>query len=158
MELNSPDREILVAYGHYFPFRRLGRDFQAVGQYFFLEDEGMISRCFERIWKGCEEFVLVMVNWGGLAVHEIFRPYDLAAEMLADALMAKAHAEQGLFARKSLDDGEADSCLIRIAGSGGDDDGVRFAGEGFLWCDGVIPIHFLLYTQFAEVLYEIVGE
>ena len=158
MELNSPHREVHVAYGHYFPFRSLSRDFQAVRQNFFLEDEGMISRCFERIWKAREKFALVMVNRGGLAVHETFRPDDLATEMLADALMAKAHAEQGLFARKGLDDGEADSSLIWVAGSRGDDDGVRFVGEGFFWRDGVVPIHFLLYTQFAEVLDEIVGE
>ena len=65
-------------------------------------------------------------------MHDFFCSSNFPTAYIANTLMAKAYAEQGLFARKGLDDGEADSGLIRVAGSRGDDDGVRFAGEGLV--------------------------
>ena len=58
-----------------------------------------------------------------LAVHGLRRAHDLAAERLADGLVAEADAEAcGIFAGGSLDQRQADAGPVRIAGAGRQDD------------------------------------
>src|SRR3546814_5368856 len=73
----------------------------------------------------CEHAGAVMADGRGLAVHQP-AAHDLAAEMLADRLMAEAHAEQRLArigARR--DQIERDSRVVGGAGAGLNHEGMR---------------------------------
>ena len=62
-----------------------------------------------------------------LAVHRRRRADDLAAERLADRLVAEADAEDRDLARSGGDQVEADAGLVRRAGAGRQHDRLRLA-------------------------------
>ncbi len=67
---------------------------------------------------------------GDLAVHRRGRADHLAAECLADRLMAEADAEDRDFARGGGDQVQADAGLVRRAWAGRQHDRFRLAREG----------------------------
>ena len=65
-------------------------------------------------------------------MHDLRRPHDLAAEDLADALVAEAHPEHRAPAGERADHLVGQSRIIRGAGAGGDQDGVGVEGEDLI--------------------------
>ena len=94
----------------------------------------------------------------GLAVHQLGRAHDAAAEGLADGLMAEANAEQRHLAGKAADHVDADAGILRLARTGRDDDAIGLARGDFIERDLVVAAHFELLPQLAEVLRQVVGE
>jgi len=85
--------------------------------------------------------------------------HDLAAEVLADRLVAEAHAEQRAFlGGAGGDQVEADTRLVRRAGAGRDQEALRTAGEGFGRGQRIVAHHFHLGAQFHDVMDQVPGE
>jgi hypothetical protein len=92
-----------------------------------------------------------------LAVHQLLRMDDAAAESLADRLMAEADAEQGNPAGKLANRRQRDACLCWRAGARRNDQEGRLEARS-RHADGVVAEHPDFLSQFAKVLYEVVGK
>lgn len=158
MELDAPDGKGFVADAHDFAFVGFGGDFEAVGEGFFFDDERVVAGGGERIGHVLEEVFVVVPDGGRFAVHHAVVDNDVAAEGVADALVAQADAEDGDFAGEVFDDVVGEAGFARGAGAGGDENavGVEFfdAGEG----DLVVAVDLHGNVHFAQVLDEVVGE
>ena len=93
VELHALDRQLAVAQAHHDAVVGLGRDLQHVGHRLPLHDQRVVAGRLERARQTLEHAGVVVSDERGLAVHDLRRPHDLAAEDLADALVAEAHAE-----------------------------------------------------------------
>ena len=86
------------------------------------------------------------------------RTHDLAAERLADRLMAQADAENRHLPASLLDDFQRHAGLVRRARPGRDHDALRRQLANLLDRQLVVARDAHVLTQLAEVLHEVVGE
>jgi hypothetical protein len=93
-----------------------------------------------------------------LAVHQLLRMDDAAAESLADRLVAQADAEQGNPAGKLANRRQRDACLRRRAGARRNDQQGGLQASDLVHGDGVVAEHPDVLSQFAKVLHEVVGK
>src|SRR5262249_27896548 len=118
----------------------------------------VVARRDERVLDPGEQPALVVEDLRGLAVHDPRRADDPAAEHLAHALMAEAHAEQGRCAGESPDHVHRDPGLVRRARPGRDRARVRRPLGDRVEPDRVVALDRDLGAELAEVLREVVGE
>ena len=71
----------------------LGGDLEHVGHDVAVDDERVVAGRLERVGQAGEHARAVVADQRRLAVHHLGRAHDVAAEDLADALVAEAHAE-----------------------------------------------------------------
>ena len=99
VELHALDGQRLVAHAHDLVDAAVvvlgpGGDFQAVGQALALDHQRVVAGRGRTDWAGPANTPWSVVEHrAGLAVHGRPRAHDLAAEGLADALVAEADAE-----------------------------------------------------------------
>ena len=91
-------------------------------------------------------------------MHRHRRAHHLAAEDLADGLMAEADAEDRNAGRGLLDQIEADAGVIGRAGAGRQHDGFRLGGEHILHRDLVVAMHSHVRPQPAQIVEQVEGE
>src|SRR5689334_15040024 len=108
MELYPFHRQRLVPEPHDLVARavgalRPGRRLEAVGEALRLHDQRVIARRRERRRQLPEHALAAMVDLRGLAMHDLARAHHLAAESLADALVAQADAEDRELALERVD-------------------------------------------------------
>ena len=84
----------------------------------------MVAGGLEVLWEVVEEVFVVVGDGGEFAVHDVVCPDDVAAEVLADALVAEADAHDGEFAFAVFENVEASAGFIGCAGAGGEEDAV----------------------------------
>ena len=65
-----------------------------------VDDQRVVAGGLERVGQAGEHAAAVVADQRGLAVHDLGRPHHVAAEDLADALVAEADAEDGHAARR----------------------------------------------------------
>ncbi|MCY1428540.1 hypothetical protein D9M71_444290 [compost metagenome] len=163
MELHPFDIQGLVAQAHDLVDRAIGMggpggDFQAVGQGFALDHQGMVAGYGQRVVEGGEHAQVAVVDRAGLAVHHLARTHHVTAKGLADGLVAQAHTQDWQLAGKMQDGLDGHARLARCARARGYDDALRV--EGFDLGDGhfVIANDLDLGTQLAKVLNDVVSE
>src|ERR1043166_9476742 len=159
MELHALDLNAAVAQSHDDAFGRGGRDFEAVGQGFALDDERVVARRREAIFQALEDRPAVVANLRRLAVDGRWAAHDAASEDLPDGLVAEADAEQRDVAGERGDQLQRDASLVGRARPRRDDDAVG----PYLLLDLpdrhlVVAPHLDLGAKLAEVLDEVVGE
>ena len=66
-----------------------------------VDHQRVVAGGLERLGQAGEHAGAVVADQRRLAVHDLRGPHDLAAEDLADALVAEAHAEDGTAGRRS---------------------------------------------------------
>lgn len=103
MELDAVDGEVAVGEAHDFAFGGFGGDFEAGGEGFAFDDEGVVAGGFEGAGEASENILACVEDGRGFAVHEARGTDDIAAVNLANALMAEAHAEDGNFSAEFAD-------------------------------------------------------
>ena len=69
------------------------RHFQALGNTVLFDHQGMITRGDERVVAFFKYMAVVVVDHGGLAVHDFTRPDYLAAISLANALVSQTNPQ-----------------------------------------------------------------
>ena len=139
-------------------FRSARGDGEFSGKRIFRDDEGVVAGAGERSGQAGEDALAVVRDGAGFAVHEVLGADDLAAEGLADGLVAEADAEDGDFAGHVPDERHEDAGFAGRAGAGREQN--AFGLECLDLFDGqlVVAADFDLCTQLAEVLDEVVGE
>ncbi len=93
MELHAMHVEAPVRHAHDEPVS-LGRHFELVRGGRAVDDEAVIARRLERPIDAAKQAARIVGDGRKLAVHRQWRAHDMAAEHLADRLMAEADAEQ----------------------------------------------------------------
>ena len=68
-------------------------DFELFGQAFFGDDQRVVARAGHRGGDVFEDGPAVVLDFAGLAVHQLRGANDIAAEGRSDGLMAEADAE-----------------------------------------------------------------
>src|ERR1700730_4985664 len=96
----------------------LGGDGQLARQGFTLDDEGMVARGGEGIGELAENVFAVVVDLAGLPVKDFRRANDFSSECRADGLVAEAHAKNLNVPRQALNEVDANSGILRRAGTG----------------------------------------
>ena len=158
VELDAVDGQFAVGEAHDFAFGGFGGDFEAGGEGFAFDDEGVVAGGLEGAGEAGEDILAGVKDGRGFAVHEARGADDFAAVDLADALVAEADSENGNFPSEFPDRVATDAGFGRGAGTGGDDD--------FFWCefcnvgqgDLVVALHEQVGAEFAEILDEVVGK
>jgi hypothetical protein len=163
MELHAFDVECLMADAHdfidiAFLVLRPGGHFQAVGQGRLFDHQGMITGRGERVFEPLEHADVMVVNLGGLAVHDLLGMDDVAAEGVTDALMAKADTEDRIAAGELHDRLDRDAGFPRGAGARRNHDLVRRQALDVFDRDLVVTHDRHVRSQFAEILHQVVGE
>jgi len=135
-----------------------GGDDEVGGQGLLGDDQRVVAGAGEGRFQALEDALAVMIDRAGLAVHQVRGADHLAAEGLADGLMAEADAEDGDFAGHVTDERHQNAGLARRAGTGREQDAV--GAECFDLLNGqlVVAMDFHLGTQFSKVLDEVVGK
>src|SRR4029079_10422336 len=95
-----------------------GGDAERVRKAIALDHQRMVARRLERAVDAAEHAFAAMAHLAELAVHRLRRAHHLAAERLADGLMAETDAEDRHARRGVIDQIEADAGLVRRAGAG----------------------------------------
>src|SRR5260221_5048507 len=157
MELNAVDRAVGMLQSHDNAVRGLCGDRQAVGPARAIDDEGVIARRLERVGQAGEEPGATMADGAELAMHGLRRANDVAAEDLADRLMAETDAEDRKIAG-AADEVEADAGAVGIARSRRDNDTLRLQGERGLDGHGVVALHHDLGAELAEIVAKVADE
>ena len=139
MELHAVDGELAVAQAHDFALGGFGGDFERGGEGLALDEQGVVARGFEGIGQAGEDAGAVVQDGRGLSVHEPASADDVAAEDVADALVAEANAEQRGGGAETSDDFVADAGFVRRARTGGDADALRLERGDFVGGDFVVP-------------------
>ena len=158
MELHAFDREAAVAQAHDLAILGLGADLEAGGQRRALDDQRVIAGGDELIFDAGENPRAIMADARSLAVHHLLRAHHLAAERLADGLVAEAHAEDRNAPGQALDGLQRDPRLVRRARAGRQDQvGGRHGFDAF-HRQFVIAHHAHFGTELAEVLHQVEGK
>ena len=111
VELDAVDGEGAVGEAHDFAFGGFGGDFEAGGEGFAFDDEGVVAGGFEGAGEAGEDILAGVEDGGGFAVHEARSADDFAAEDLADALVAETDSEDGDFSAEFADGVATDAGL-----------------------------------------------
>src|SRR5215813_12967386 len=93
VELHAMERPLMMLDAHHEPVIALRRDGEAVRQRIAPDDERMVARRLKRARQAGEDAGAGMPDGCHLAMHWHWRSHHLAAEDLADRLMAEADAE-----------------------------------------------------------------
>ena len=100
MKLHAVNRKPLVGKPHDQSVVGIRGRSELGRQAFALNHERMITRGFERRIDTAKNAGAVVTDFGKLAMHRPGRAHDLAAERLADRLMAEADAQRWESCRK----------------------------------------------------------
>ena len=158
VELDAMHRQLAVREAHHQAIAGLGRDGEIVRHGGAVDHQRMIARRPERAVDAAEHAFAAMAHLGQLAVHRHRRPHHVAAEHLADRLMAEADAEHRNGRRGLRDEVEADAGLVGGARPRRQHDGVGIGGHDFGGGDLVVAMDGDLGAQLAEIVDEVEGE
>src|SRR5919106_5678764 len=98
----------------------------------------MIAGGLKRVFQPPEHIGPLMVDQGGLAVHDLFGMDHLAAECLTNGLVPETHPKDRDPAAEALDHRERDPRLVRCTGPWRDDDVIRGKGLDLFETDLII--------------------
>src|SRR4051794_12067908 len=153
VELHAFRGQLLVAQRHHDPAPRRAH-LELIGNV-GVDDERVVAPDLDRFRKSSKDRAAVVLDGGRLAVDRRVAD-DLAAERLAERLVAQADAEHGDAALgERANRLDRDARLVRRARPGRDDNAVGLALEHALL---VVAPHLDLRTQLAQVLDQVVCE
>src|SRR5690348_1636129 len=158
MKLHAVDRHLPMGEPHHQTVVGFGGHFKLARQRLALDHQRMIARGFEWRVDAAKDAAAIVLDFGKLAVHRHRCAHDLAAESLADRLVAEANAEDRDARRRGGDQVEADAGLVRRARAGREHDGVRLGGDHGARRHLIVTMHLDLGPELAEIVHEVEGE
>src|SRR5262245_54338822 len=103
MKLNAFHRPRLVSQSHNQPIRCCRRDLQRLRQTVLLDYKRVVPRGLEPVRQAVKNGRRIVTYFGGLAMHQVWRANDAAAECFADRLIPETYSEYGKFPGKLPD-------------------------------------------------------
>src|SRR6266487_6705458 len=147
-----------MAHAHDLAVLGLCGNLEALGQGRAANRQRMVTRCHERARQSTKHAEAGMADRRGFSVDDFTRVHNLAAESLADRLMAEAHAQYRDPAGKLAYHSERDPRFIGSTGPGRNDDAFRSHRGDVRRRDLVVAKHPDVRAQFAQILHQIPGE
>src|SRR3954447_24013622 len=114
----------------------------------------MITGGREGAVQAPKESARIVRNPRRLAMHRRGGAHDVAAERLADRLMAETNTEHRRGLARGADKVETDARFVRRAGTRRKDDGVRLVGQRVRDRDLVVAPHGHVRAELAKVMDE----
>lgn len=146
-------------------FDRCGGDLKLLRQALLRDDQGMVAGTGHIGRDAGEDRPAIVLHRAGFAVHQLFSTDHFAAECGSERLMAETDAENGNSASTGLlacckvaQQGDADACILRGAGAGGDEDALGIHRRDLFGCHLIVAADHHFGTQLAHVLDKVVGE
>ena len=158
MELYAPDAKLAMTDSHNLIILGCCGDFQALRNSCPLDNQRVVAGGGESLRHILEKIFSIVTDARGLTMHQFIGTDNFSAKRLSDGLMTEAYAQQGNFSGPAFDRLKADTCFVGIARSGRDDQAVKSLEFEIINTYRVIAHHFLLRTQLAKVLDDVVGE
>src|SRR5688572_1870801 len=158
MELHAFHRELAVAQPHDLAILGLRADLQAGGQRRAFYDQRVVTGRYEIIGYFSEEAVFIVADARNLAMHHLLRPHHLAAEGLANGLVAEANAEDRDAPGQALDGLQRDPGLVRRARAWRQDQVGGRHGFDALHRHFVIADYAYFGTELGQVLHQVEGK
>ena len=162
MELHTLDGELAVAEAHddarAISIAGPGADFEIGRQALFGDDERVIASCGQRGGNSAKNGLAVVFDQAGLAVHQCFCAYDVAAKSRADGLMTEADSEQGNFAGEMANQIDADAGVLGRAGTGRNQDTIGVERSDLADREFIVTAYLDLGAELPQILDEVVGE
>ncbi len=161
VELDAVQRPDAVTHPHDLALVRPGADLEiGVVERLALDDEAVVARRLERVGQAAEDALTVVVDRRGLAVHDADVAHHLAAEDVADALVAETDAQDRRRGGEAFQHLVGNAGLARRAGAGGKDDVRRLQLADLIRRDLIVAEdpHVQRRVQLAQALHEVVGE
>lgn len=118
----------------------------------------MIPRRFEWIIQSDEQAFAVVLDGGGLSVHEAVGAHDISTEYFANALVSETDAEDRGVVSEFTNHVATDAGFFRGAGTGGNTDPFGIHVSYFFQRDLIVSMDLHFRAQFSEKLNEVVGE
>src|SRR5882672_10518280 len=158
MELHTFDRQRLVAQTHDLAVGRPGSDFQTSRQRFALDRQRVIAGRGK--WRGQvgKDADTLVFDRRGLAMHQLVRAHDLAAEDLANRLVPKADAEYRRAGGETLQKRQRNAGPRRRTRSGRNTDPRRPPLGDLVERDLVVARDAHVFAELAKVLDQVVSE
>lgn len=156
MKLDAMHGAALVHHTHDRAVIRCSGDFECSRHRLSLDDEGMVTRCFEIIIEAPEDASSRVMDAAEFAMHGHRRSYDLAAVGLPDGLMAQAYAQDRKVPLGSHDEIQANAGLVGCAWSGREDESLGFQRKHVLHAQFIVAFDGHLGAQFREIMKKIV--
>jgi len=157
MELHARYRQRAMRKTHDDSVLGFRRYFEGRGEVLASDDERMIAGRRESIRYACKDTLAPMVYLAKLAVHRICA-HHMATKCLPDGLMAEANAKDGHIASGRFDKLQAYSGLVRIAGTGRQDDTLWMLCKHRRRRDLVVAVNLDLCAKLAEIMIEVIGK
>src|SRR6185369_5951005 len=158
MELHALDGQLLVAHPHDFAVFSPGRGNQVSRARGLLDGQRVIAVDGEFFGQPGKDAFARRRDDAGLAVHELLRTHDLAAECCPHGLVPEAHAQDRQLAGEMADGVDRNARFGRRAGTRRHHQVIWVALRNAFDGDLVIAKHFDLRAELAEVLHQVVGE
>jgi len=157
MELDSVHRKTAVSKTHdqsggLGSYNKLGRKRRAI------DYEGMITRCLERARDAAENAFSAMGDFRELAVHGSRGTHYLAPKRLSHGLVAETHPENWDDRTQIGNKRQANACLARRAGSGGEHYRLRIHPDHLMHRNLVIAMDYNIRTEPAQIMDKIKSE
>src|ERR687890_521815 len=111
----------------------------------------MIARGPEWAIDAAEYAFAAVLHLVHLAMHRRGRAHHLTSKSLPDRLMPEAYADQRDGRGGLVDQVNADAGVLRGAGAGGEDDGVRLGRQHLIRRDLVVAMHEHVRAQCSEI-------
>src|SRR5215204_4002076 len=119
----------------------------------------MVSTGLKVIFQSGKNGLAIMTNFGSLAMHQLRRTNHSSSKHLSDCLVPKANTEKWNFPRKTLNNFQRNTGIVRSAGTGRNNNpfGTQLR---FDLIDGnaIIPTDFDRLTKLAQVLDQVVSK
>ena len=158
MELDALDVHLLVTHAHDRAVGELARDLEAVWKRHAVDDQGVIAADLHVLRQARIEAAAIVADGRYLAVDDLRGPHDLAAEHLADGLMAEADAEDWHLAAERPDEVLADASVFRHARARRDHDALVMLRLDRGYRRLIIANDLDVRPEFRQQLVDIVGE
>ena len=158
MKLHAVHRKRAVLQRHHQAVAGLRGDCKIVRHRGALDHERMIARRLERAIDTAEHAFSLVAHLGELAVDGDRRAHHLAAERLADRLVAEADTEHRNGRCRLVDELEADAGVVGGARTRRQHDGVGIGGHDLGARNLVVAVHDDVGAQPAEIMDEVEGE
>src|SRR6476661_8625417 len=118
----------------------------------------MVARCLERARDAAENTFPAVLDFRELAVHGSRGAHHLAAEGLSHGLVTKTHPEYWDGGTQVSNKRQANACLLRRAGSGGEHYGLSIHPDHLTDRDLVIAMDRHFRTEPTQIMDEIESE
>src|SRR3984885_8447644 len=158
MKLHAVHRQLGVCQAHDDAGIGIRCHGEVARQAFALDHERVIARRLERRVDAAKNAAAVMADFRQLAVDECRRAHHLAAEGVADRLVAEADAEDRDCRSGARDQIETDAGLFGRAGAGRQHDRIGVGGDDVVACHLVVAMHLDLRPELTEIVDEVEGE